>query len=132
GDEQVDFSYSNSRKTVEMWRAFEGVIPNLERRYKETESPRAREMIAEYMASRPCPDCNGARLRPESLAVTVSDRTILDVTSMSIGDALGYFNGMALNKTDKLIAERILKEIRERLGFLHNVGLDYLTLDRNA
>ncbi|GMW03213.1 MAG: UvrABC system protein A [Candidatus Hydrogenedentota bacterium] len=132
GEEMVDFSYSTSRKSVEMWRQFEGVIPNLERRYKETESPRAREMIAEYMSSRPCPSCKGARLRPESLAVTVSGKTIMDVTGMSIGDALHYFKGMTLSKTEKMIAERVLKEIRERLGFLDNVGLDYLALDRNA
>jgi len=130
--EPVDFSYSNSRKTVEMWRPFEGVIPNLERRYKETESSNAREMIGQFMSTKPCPVCKGARLRPESIAVTIGDRTILDVTAMSIGEALTYFNGLKLSKTERLIAERILKEIRERLGFLVNVGLDYLSLERNA
>ncbi|MCC6695408.1 MAG: excinuclease ABC subunit UvrA, partial [Candidatus Hydrogenedentes bacterium] len=130
--EQVDFSYSNNRKTVEMWRPFEGVIPNLERRYKETDSAKAREMIDQFMASKPCHACKGARLRPESIAVTIGERSILDVTALSIGEALQYFNGLNLSKTERLIAERILKEIRERLGFLVNVGLDYLSLERNA
>ncbi|MCC6489741.1 MAG: excinuclease ABC subunit UvrA, partial [Candidatus Hydrogenedentes bacterium] len=130
--EPVDFSYSNDRKTVEMWRPFEGVIPNLERRFKETDSAAAREMIDQYMSSKPCPACKGARLRPESIAVTIGERSILDVTALSIGEALQYFNGLNLSKTERLIAERILKEIRERLGFLVNVGLDYLSLERNA
>jgi len=130
--ELVDFSYSNERKTVEMARVFEGVIPNLERRYKETESARAREMISEFMSTKPCPACKGARLRPESIAVTVGGKSILDVTGMSIGEALNYFRDMDLSKTERMIAERILKEIRERLGFLVNVGLDYLSLERNA
>ncbi|HRK35011.1 MAG TPA: excinuclease ABC subunit UvrA, partial [Candidatus Hydrogenedentes bacterium] len=106
--------------------------PNLERRYKETESARAREMISEFMSTKPCPACKGARLRPESIAVTVGGKSILDVTGMSIGEALNYFRDMDLSKTERMIAERILKEIRERLGFLVNVGLDYLSLERNA
>ncbi|GMV94664.1 MAG: UvrABC system protein A [Candidatus Hydrogenedentota bacterium] len=130
--ESVDFSYSNARKTVEMWRPFEGVIPNLERRYKETESAKAREMIGQFMSTKPCPSCKGARLRPESIAVTIDGHSILEVTAMSIGEALKYFNGLKLSKTERMIAERILKEIRERLGFLVNVGLDYLSLERNA
>ncbi|MCC6797501.1 MAG: excinuclease ABC subunit UvrA [Candidatus Hydrogenedentes bacterium] len=130
--ELIDFSYSNERKTVEIKRPFEGVIPNLERRFKETESARAREIISEFMSSKPCPACNGARLRPESIAVKIGDRSILDVTGLSIGEALAYFKGLELSKTEKMIAERVLKEIRERLGFLVNVGLDYLSMERNA
>ncbi|MFA6240433.1 MAG: excinuclease ABC subunit UvrA, partial [Candidatus Hydrogenedentales bacterium] len=132
GSEEINFSYSNERNTIEMSRSFEGVIPNLERRYKETESSKSREMISEFMSTKPCPVCKGARLRPESLAVTIGHKTILDVTGMSIADALRYFEHLKLTKTESMIAERVLKEIRERLGFLVNVGLDYLALDRNA
>ncbi|MBX7255313.1 MAG: excinuclease ABC subunit UvrA [Candidatus Hydrogenedentes bacterium] len=132
GSEEINFSYSNERNTIEVSRAFEGVIPNLERRYKETESSKSREMISEFMSTKPCPACKGARLRPESLAVTIGHKTILDVTGMSISDALRYFEHLKLTKTESMIAERVLKEIRERLGFLVNVGLDYLALDRNA
>ncbi|NUM54668.1 MAG: excinuclease ABC subunit UvrA [Candidatus Hydrogenedentes bacterium] len=131
-EELIDFSYSNDRKTVEIKRPFEGVIPNLERRFKETESARAREIISEFMSSKPCPACKGARLRPESIAVTIGGKSILDVTGLSIGEALDYFKRLDLSKTEKMIAERVLKEIRERLGFLVNVGLDYLSLERNA
>lgn len=130
--ELIDFSYSNERKTVEISRPFEGVIPNLERRFKETESARAREIISEFMSTKPCPACKGARLRPESIAVTIGGKSILDVTALSIGEALQFFKHLDLTKTEKLIAERVLKEIRERLGFLVNVGLDYLSLERNA
>ncbi len=115
------------------WRqAFEGVIPNLERRYRETESHGVRDFIAQFMASKPCPACNGARLRPESRAVTVDGRSIMDVTAMSIGAADAMFKDIKLSPTAMRIAERILKEIRERLGFLVSVGLDYLSLDRSA
>jgi len=132
GGEEVDFSYSNEERTYEITRPFEGVIPNLERRYRETDSAAAREMIDEFMASRECPVCRGARLRPEARAVRVADKTILDVTSMSIADASAFFQEIRLSKTKASIAERIIKEIRERLGFLHSVGLGYLTLERHA
>jgi excinuclease ABC subunit A len=108
------------------------VVPNLERRFKETESEWSREFIQEYMAEKPCPVCKGARLRPEALAVRVSDRTITGVTAMSVREALEFFNTIDLTPTQQVIAERILKEIRERLGFLVNVGLDYLSMDRHA
>lgn len=130
--EEVDFSYSNVKRTYETRRPFEGVIPNLERRYRETESSRAREMISEFMASRPCHACNGARLRPESLAVRVGDMTIMDVSCMSIARAFEFFSTLSLDTTRTQIAARVIKEIRERLGFLSSVGLDYLTLDRHA
>ena len=132
GEDEVDFSYSNEQRTYEITRVFEGVIPNLERRHRETDSAAAREMIGEFMASRVCPVCKGARLRPEARAVRVADKTILDVTSMAIADASAFFQTIKLSKTKAAIAERIIKEIRERLGFLHSVGLGYLTLERHA
>jgi len=132
GDEVIDFTYTGRRNTFELQRPFEGVIPNLARRYHDTESNRAREMISEFMASRPCPDCRGARLRPESRAVTISAKTIMDATAFSIRDALVFFETLKLNKTQRMIAERVMKEIRERLTFLVSVGLEYLSLDRNA
>jgi len=122
--------------------SFEGVIPNLERRYRDTESDYVRSEIERYMMSRPCPTCQGQRLKPESLAVTVSDINISNVTSMSIEQAQEWtrkLDGSAgdgcepvLSEREQLIARQILKEIRSRLGFLMNVGLDYLTLDRVA
>ena len=132
GAEEVAFSYSNARRTYETMRPFEGVIPNLERRYRDTESNRARDTIGEFMANRPCPQCKGARLRPESMAVKVDGRNIIDVTALSIGEAVEYMKSLKLERSKKLIAERILKEIRERLGFLSSVGLNYLSLDRQA
>ncbi|MBN2309681.1 MAG: excinuclease ABC subunit UvrA [Candidatus Hydrogenedentes bacterium] len=128
----VDFSYQSRRRTVEMQRPFEGVIPNLARRFKETDSQRARDMISQFMSTKPCRSCDGARLRPESRSVTVGGRTVMDVAALSIAEALEFFAGLKLTRTERTIAERVLKEIRERLGFLVNVGLDYLTLDRNA
>ena len=132
GDVEIDFHYSSERMTFESRKVFEGVIPNLERRYKETESNRAREMIDEFMASRPCHACKGSRLRPESRAVRIDGKNIMDVTSFSIGEALDYVSKLKLSTQRQQIAERILKEIRERLGFLVSVGLDYLSLDRHA
>ncbi len=132
GDEEVDFSFSNESRTYETRRVFEGVIPNLERRYRETDSNRAREMISEFMSSRPCSACGGSRLRPESRAVRINGKTIMDVTAMSIGGALEYVSSLRLTPSQQIIAERVIKEIRERLGFLVSVGLDYLTLDRHA
>ena len=130
--DEVDFSFSREDRKFEVRRAFEGVIPNLERRFRETESEGAREMIQQFMATRPCRDCGGARLRPEARAVTVHGRTIIDVTGFSIGEALKYMSEFKLSEQEQMIAERILKEIRERLTFLENVGLDYLTMDREA
>ncbi len=113
-------------------RPFEGVIPNIERRFKETESSYIRETFQEFFAVKPCPSCKGARLRPESRAVLVGGRTLMDITGMSIAEALAFFRGLSLNPTQRKIAERVLKEIGERLGFLVNVGLEYLSMDRAA
>ncbi|MCP4640051.1 MAG: excinuclease ABC subunit UvrA, partial [bacterium] len=126
GREEIDFTYSSRKSSYETRRPFEGVIPNLERRFRETESNAARDMINQFMAARPCHACDGARLRPESRAVTVDGHTIMDVTSLSIAETMAFFKSVKLTKTQMKIAERILKEIRERLTFLVNVGLDYL------
>ncbi len=130
--EVIDFSYKTSRMRHDTQRPFEGVIPNLERRYRETESASARDLIGQFMGSYPCPDCKGARLRPEARAVRVGGLNILAVTDMSIGHANAWVGQLKLNRQQKFIAERVLKEIRERLGFLNSVGLDYLTLSREA
>jgi excinuclease ABC subunit A len=112
--------------------AFDGIVSSLERRYRETDSQQQRERIEEYMTLRACPECKGARLKPEVLAVTVGDRSIHDFTRMSVQRALAFVDGLALSETDELIGARILKEIRERLTFLENVGVGYLALDRAA
>ncbi|CAN5148166.1 excinuclease ABC subunit UvrA [soil metagenome] len=114
---------------------YEGVVPSLARRMRETSSDYIRDELSQYMAARPCPDCKGQRLRPEVLAVTVNSRSIIDITRMSIAETLGFFSVLAentLSDRERLIARQILKEITERLGFLNDVGLDYLTLDRSA
>src|SRR5256884_3218832 len=110
--------------------AFEGIIPSLERRYRETDSGSQRERIEEYMSFRPCPVCNGARLKPEVLAVTVGDKNIHQFTQMSVTRALEFLDQLQLTETEQLIGARIVKEIRERLMFLDNVGVGYLQLDR--
>ena len=130
--EVIDFTYSGKRSKYEVQRPFEGVIPNLSRRYRDTESNRARDMISQFMSTRPCPACHGARLRPESRAVTLAGKTIMDVTAFSIREALLFFGNLDLDKTQRMIAERVLKEILERLTFLVSVGLDYLSLERSA
>jgi excinuclease ABC subunit A len=111
---------------------FEGVIRILERRYRETQSEEARREIEHFMAERPCPACQGSRLRRESLGLRIAGKSIADVVRFTIKDAAGFFNGLSLGEREAAIARRVLKEIRERLGFLMNVGLDYLTLDRPA
>ncbi len=122
--------------------AYEGIIPNLKRRYDATSSDYVKEELERYMAERPCPVCQGARLKPEVLGVTVEGRSIVDVTRMPIRDAQAWFSGLAQDPADQngaplserefLIARQVFKEIRERLGFLVDVGLDYLTIDRSA
>ena len=111
---------------------FEGVVNNLQRRYKETNSDWMREELESYMSQVPCPDCHGERLKPESLAVTVGGINIAEFCRKSVGDALDFISGLELTQREHLIGDRILKEITERLGFLRSVGLDYLTLSRNA
>jgi excinuclease ABC subunit A len=110
--------------------AFEGIVPSLERRYRETDSDTMRERIEEYMSFRPCPACKGARLKPEVLAVTVGGKNIHDFTLLSVTRALEFLDELDLTPTEQLIGHRIVKEIRERLTFLDNVGVGYLQLDR--
>src|SRR4051794_20856675 len=112
--------------------AFDGIVASLERRYKETDSSQQRERIEEYMSLRPCPVCKGARLKPEVLAVTVGGISIHEFTKMSVNRALQFLNALDLTETERLIGHRIVKEIRERLTFLDDVGVGYLTLDRAA
>ncbi|MBM7868251.1 excinuclease ABC subunit A [Heliobacterium gestii] len=128
---RVQFTnYDGERRSFET--TYEGVVTNLERRYKETQSDWSREEIEEYMAQKPCPACKGARLKPESLAVLVDGKNIHQVTVMSVAAALRFFTDINLSERETIIARQILKEIRERLGFLVNVGLTYLTLARSA
>lgn len=131
--EKLHFTYENMYGQVKnYYHEFEGVIPNLERRYKETQSDTMREEFEEYMTSNPCPDCKGARLKPESLSIKVGHKSIWDVTKMTIEEAGNFFAGLKLSEREKLIGYQIFKEINARLGFLLNVGLEYLTLDRAA
>ena len=131
---QVTFKRSTRNGTRRKRKRFEGVIPNLQRRHVETDSDSTREHIENYMSVTECPACDGTRLKPESRAVLVDGVSITEVNRMSIGDALEHFEGMerTLSERDRTIAEEILKEIRARLGFMTEVGLEYLTLDREA
>ena len=135
GWERITLSYRHRRGG---WRhyttTFEGVIPNLKRRYEETSSDYVRAKIEGYMAHRPCPACKGTRLKPEALAVTVAGKNIAEVTRMSVAEALRFFKELPsqLTERQRIIGRRILKEIENRLQFMVNVGLDYLTLDRTA
>ncbi|MGP9826512.1 excinuclease ABC subunit UvrA [Ectopseudomonas khazarica] len=131
--QSVDFKYLNDRgDIVKRSHPFEGIIPNLERRYRETESASVREELAKFLSTQPCPDCRGTRLRREARHVWVGEKTLPAVTGLPVGDACDYFGELHLSGRRGEIAEKILKEIRERLQFLVNVGLDYLTLDRSA
>ncbi len=136
GDEEITFEYEHAsgkgHGTGVYKSTFEGVIPHLERRYKQTESTSVRQWIENYMTITACPACNGTRLRPEALSVIIDRETIDSITAMSIKQAATFFKRIKLSKRQQLIAKQILKEIRERLGFLCDVGLDYLTLDRAA
>ncbi|MDA3282642.1 excinuclease ABC subunit UvrA [Pseudomonas aeruginosa] len=133
GRENVDFRYLNDRgDIVKRSHPFEGILPNLERRYRETESATVREELAKFLSTQPCPDCHGTRLRREARHVWVGDRTLPAITAMPVGEACEYAAGLSLTGRRGEIAAKILKEIRDRLQFLVNVGLDYLTLDRSA
>ncbi len=132
GDKKIKIVRSREQGGGEYMAAFEGVINNLERRYRETTSTYSREDIAQYMGDSVCPDCHGQRLKKESLSVTVADKNINDFCNMSVSDALEFVNSIRLSERDAMIAKQILKEIRERLGFLQSVGLEYLTLSRSA
>ena len=131
--EKLRFSYNSAGEHREFyWSDFEGVIPKLARRHKETDSEWMREDIERFMNIRPCPACKGARLKNESLAVKIDGIDIYAVTQMSVKKAITWFGNLKLGKKEKEIAERIFKEIRERLTFMADVGLDYLTLDRTS
>ncbi|MBK7975064.1 MAG: excinuclease ABC subunit UvrA [Deltaproteobacteria bacterium] len=132
GPEEVEFVYRTARSETTYRKAWEGVIPNLESRYRQTESEWVREDVERFMSVRPCAQCNGARLRPESLAVRIAEKSIRDVESLSIGAARRFLAELALEPRDRAVAERIVKEAGERLQFLQDVGIEYLSLDRTA
>ncbi|MFO7737529.1 MAG: excinuclease ABC subunit UvrA [Desulfatiglandaceae bacterium] len=132
GDEEIKFYFEQDDRRHYYKRPFEGVTRNLERRYRETDSYQIREEIEHYMSIRPCPACGGARLKPISMAVRVGGKAIYEITGFSIEKACEFFERLELEPRQKVIAERVLKEIRDRLGFLKSVGLDYLTLDRSS
>ncbi len=130
--ETLELHYDQPRGKGVLKQAFEGICNNIERRYKETQSDASRKELEELMSECPCPDCQGRRLRKESLAVTVGEKNIYEFTTLSVEDALIWMDGLTLTEQQMLIADRILKEIRSRLGFLKSVGLGYLTLARSA
>ena len=137
GNDEVTVHYQGHDRQSTIQTTFEGVIGNLERRYRESQSEYIRSRISEYMSDRPCPTCKGTRLRPEAMAVTVAEVNIIEVTHWAVVDTLKWVETLInenspFTSRQKTISERILKEIRERLGFLVDVGLDYLTLHRSA
>jgi excinuclease ABC subunit A len=133
GDEQISFRYlTDAGGSVSRKHRFEGIVPNLERRYRETESPAVREELSKFISERPCPDCRGERLNRSARNVFVSDRNLPGLTSLPIDQSLEFFHKLTLAGWRGEIASKIVKEIRERLRFLVDVGLDYLTLDRQA
>ena len=133
GDDKIEFIYVNSRgDRVSKSHPFEGVLPNLERRYRETDSQMVLEELSKYLSIQPCPACDGSRLRREARNVFVGDKTIHACTSMPVEDAHNYFSEFQMDGHKGEIAEKVLKEIRDRLQFLVNVGLEYLTLNRSS
>jgi excinuclease ABC subunit A len=133
GDERIEFHYSNARgREVRQRHRFEGVIPNLERRFRETESSAVRDELARFLNSRPCPDCDGTRLNRAARNVFVSGLSLPEVSEMSVGKAREFFENLELEGWRATIAAKIVKEITARLGFLSDVGLDYLSLNRSA
>ena len=134
GDQEIKFRYDDGGRVYQVTRGFEGVIPNMQRRYRETDSSWVREEFENYQNNQPCGSCNGFRLRPEALAVKIANLHVGELVQMSIRDALSWCEGVPEHLSDQKnqIAAAILKEIRERLGFLNNVGLEYLTLSSNA
>lgn len=133
GSQKIRFRYQNDfGHSKEAYVTFEGIVPNLERRYRDTASDGIREFIEGFMSAKPCSTCKGQRLKKESLAVTVQGENMAYVTSLSIGEAMNFFNNLELSEKEMTIANMILKEINSRLGFLVNVGLDYLTMSRAA
>jgi excinuclease ABC subunit A len=133
GKEEVNFSYVNDRGDIfQRTHRFEGVIPNMERRYRETESDMVREDLAKFMSTQACPECDGTRLKREARHVFIKNRNLPSITEMPIEEALNYFNKLKLKGRQGKIAEKILKELQNRFTFLADVGLTYLTLDRSA
>ncbi len=132
GMEKITITYESAAGRGEYSTAFEGVIPTLQRRYRETTSDAMKQAYEEYMAEEPCPDCHGQRLKPEALAVTVGGKNLAQVSALCIRDARIFFTGLTLTEKEQMIAAQILKEINARLGFLIDVGLGYLTLSRAA
>jgi excinuclease ABC subunit A len=132
GDDEMEFGYWRGGAYRRQQRPFEGVIPNLARRYEETENDSTRQRLRDYMSRQPCPGCRGARMKPEVLACTVGDKSIFDITRLSVRGALEFLENLKLSEPESKIAGEVLKEIRERLRFLAEVGLDYLTLDRES
>ncbi|MFO0723756.1 MAG: excinuclease ABC subunit UvrA [Myxococcota bacterium] len=132
GDEEIKVVFKGADSSYKYTKSFEGVIPNLERRLKETDAESVREGLAEYQRMRPCAECNGARLRKEARVVKVGGMGIHELSALSVRAAQEFFDRVQLDKREKEIAHRILKEIDDRLGFLNAVGLEYLTLDRGA
>ena len=132
GDEEIDFEYESYAGTRKFTAPFEGVLPTLDRRHNETKSQGMRDFYEMYMTNSECPACKGARLKPEILSIKIGSKNINELTQMSIRQIKDYLNKLKLNKTQKMISELILKEIDQRLQFLIDVGLDYLTLSRNA
>ncbi len=132
GGEKLTLEYDQPRGKGVLHQAFEGIVHNLERRYRETQSDASKREIEEFMAECPCPACQGRRLKPEALAVTVGGKSIYDATTLSVTDEVAFFNNLTLTGNQELIAAQILKEIRARLNFLQSVGLGYLTLHRSS
>jgi excinuclease ABC subunit A len=132
GDEEIKFYFEHSDRRHYYNRPFEGIIPNLERRYLETDSPMIREELEMYMSEKDCPSCHGARIKPVSRAVRVGGMSIDMITALSIENADAFFNTLNLNSREVEISRRIIKELKERVGFLKSVGLAYLTLDRSS
>jgi excinuclease ABC subunit A len=133
GDEVIEFRYSESKgRASRKKHKFEGIVPNLERRYRETESTTVREELSKYLGMRPCPDCKGARLNRAARFVFVADRSLPEIVHLTVGRALEFFRGMNLAGWRGEVATKIVKDVAERLRFLVDVGLDYLTLDRSA
>ncbi len=131
-DIPIKFHIERNERRIFYDRPFEGIIPKLERRYKETDSTGAREEIRQYMSYQPCSECQGARLNAAARSVRIQGQNLSELAALSVGSALGHFKGLALSGHEHVISERILKEVVERLGFLNHVGLSYLTLDRSA
>ncbi|MFH1177692.1 MAG: excinuclease ABC subunit UvrA, partial [Acidobacteriota bacterium] len=132
GEQEMQFSFVGERSTWEYRGRFEGLVPNLERRYKESSSADTRAEIERFMSMRPCPSCAGKRLRREALAVRVGGMNVHQLVEMSVAEALAWFGRLARGARDQTIAAKILKEVQDRLGFLASVGLEYLTLDRTS